>query len=344
MVKKRKVKKKIIGFPALVGTVFIIFCFAVLLWWSGSFKAVSNSTDKYYFEIKQGSTAATIAAELEDRNLIRESLVFRYLCKASQADSKLAAGDYYISPSMKPEEIVQLFLKGPAPNIVRVTIPEGYTVKDIVELLEANGLGTKKSFYAAMDTFDKDDYSFLKDVPQGDNRLEGFLFPDTYFFDINVGCHATIDRLLQRFSAELTDETRERLNVLGMSVSEWVIKASIVEKEAAKDDERAVIAGVFENRLKIDMPLQSCATVQYLLDEVKPVLSYADEKIESPYNTYKYAGLPPGPIANPGHASLQAALYPEKNNYYYFVAKSDGSHAFANSYDEHLRNISIYQK
>ena len=118
---------------------------------------------------------------------------------------------------------------------------------------------------------------------------------------------------------------------------------SIIEREAAKAEERALIAGVYYNRLRIDMPMQADATIQYILGEVKPIVTYADLEIDSPYNTYKYKGLPPGPISSPGSASLEAVLYPEETDYFYYVAKPDGYHAFAVTYNEHLRNISKYQ-
>lgn len=343
---KRKSRVKNLKKQAILFTVILlVIVFGVIyLWWMGNSKPVSDSSEKYLFELKPGMSAAQIADQLEQKKIIRDADYFRYLCKINNADSKLVAGEYYLSPSMNPKEILQSFLKGPDPDIIRVTIPEGYTVEQIVDLFVENGLGSQEDFYKEMRSFNLSDYKFLKDIPEGNNRLEGFLFPDTYFFSKKEKPREIIDRLLQRFSKELTSKTEARLDELNLSVLDWVTMASLVEREAAKEEERPVIAAVFNNRLKKGMLLQSCATVQYILKEVKPVLSLADLEIESPYNTYKHPGLPPGPIANPGHASLQAVLYPADTQYLYFVSKNDGSHAFAVTYSEHLKNVARYQR
>jgi len=339
--RKAPVRKKIYTIGIIL--VVLLVLLAGGTWWSGNLKPVSDSSDKVAFVLEPGMNASEVAAKLETDHLIRQASVFRQLCRINKADSKLVAGLYYLSPSMSSREILDTLMKGPEPEVVRITIPEGYTVAQIVDKLVENSLGTKNEFYDAMERFDQDNYSFLADIPSGENRLEGFLFPDTYFFDKKATPSETIERFLQRFKQELTAETTNRLAERNMSVFEWLIKASLVEKEAKKAEERPLIAGVFENRLKIDMPLESCATIQYILGEVKPVLTIADTQIDSPYNTYRNTGLPPGPIANPGHASLQAALYPKDTDYFFFVAKNDGSHAFAVTYEEHLKNVSIYQ-
>ncbi|NLM21162.1 MAG: endolytic transglycosylase MltG [Peptococcaceae bacterium] len=312
-------------------------------WFSHNLKPVSSTAQTRVFVIEQGMPASKVAEELKKQNIIRNAQAFLQLCRWQKADSKLMAGMYYLSPDMSSREILETLLQGTEPEVVRITIPEGYTVEQIVNTLVNNGLGTEKEYYKAMASFSAQDYAFLKGIPNGKNRLEGFLFPDTYFFDKKAKPRDVIDRFLQRFSRELTPETRNKLEEMNLSIYDWVIHASIVEREAQKQEERPVIAGVFANRLRIGMPLQSCATVQYVLGEVKPVLSTEDTKIDSPYNTYKYPGLPPGPISNPGHASLQAVLYPEKTDYLYFVAKQDGSHAFAVTYQQHLNNIAKYQ-
>jgi len=179
------------------------------------------------------------------------------------------------------------------------------------------------------------DYDFLTGVPHGEKRLEGFLFPDTYQFEADATAEEIINVMLKRFGEVYNEEYRRRAQELGLSTLEVVTMASIVEKEAKLDEERAVIAGVFYNRLKKNWKLESCATVQYLLGEPKAELSYKDLEIDSPYNTYKYYGLPPGPIASPGKASLEAALYPEEVDYLFFRANPDGSHTFSRTLAEH---------
>jgi len=344
-VSKRRSKTKktnSLGIFAVFLTLIVI-PIAFLIWWSGSLQPVSETGQEQIFEVKQGMNAAQVAEELEKKEIIQSAQTFKQLSKLNKADSKLMAGQYLVSPTMSARDILDILLKGPEPDIIKVTIPEGYTVAQVLTTLEKNGLGTEKELSKAMESFTAKDYSFLQDIPTGEERLEGFIFPDTYFFDKESQPKDVVDRFIERFAQELTTETISRLQELDISVYDWVIKASIVEREAVKAEERPLIAGVFDNRLRIGMPLQSCATVQYILGEVKPILSIADTQIESPYNTYKYAGLPPGPISNPGHASLEAVLYPEETDYVYFVAKSDGSHAFAVTYNQHLQNINKYQ-
>lgn len=323
--------------------IIIIVPISISIWWSQNLKPVSDSTQTRVFVIEQGMNAKEVALSLEGDNFIRNAKAFELLCKLEKADAKIMAGVYNLNSSMSSKEILSALLKGPIPDVVKITIPEGYTLEEILDVLVANGLGTKQEFYQAMHSLDTDDYEFLKDVPMTEKRLEGFLFPDTYLFAKDSEPKAILAKFLDRFERELTEETVARLKQLNISIYTWVTKASIVEREAAKAEERPLIAGVFENRLNNGMALESCATVQYILNERKPILSYDDIAIDSPYNTYKYSGLPPGPIANPGHASLNAVLYPAKTDYLFFVAKSDGSHAFAVTYKEHLKNVSKYQ-
>ena len=327
----------------LLAAVIVIVSISISQWWSQNLKPVSDSEQTRVFVIEQGMNAKEVAHSLENNNFIRNAKAFEFLCKLEKADTKLMAGVYNLAPSMSSREILEVLLKGPVPDVVRVTIPEGYTLEEIIDLLVANGLGTKQEFYQAMLSFNADDYEFLKEVPITEKRLEGFLFPDTYFFAKDSEPKAILAKFLDRFEKELTEEALARLKQLNISIYTWVTKASIVEREAAKAEERPIIAGVFENRLNIGMALESCATVQYILNERKPVLSLEDIAIDSPYNTYKYSGLPPGPIANPGHASLNAVLYPAQTKYLFFVAKNDGSHAFAATFEEHLQNVRKYQ-
>lgn len=292
--------------------------------------------------ITPGTTVSQLAEELERRHLIRSALAFKLQVRAQQAELKLYVGDYLLSPTMAPEDMIKRLLKGPESTAIRVTIPEGYTTEQIIALLVDKGLGSKEDFTKVV-TNDAFAYPFLKDTPKGIHRLEGYLFPDTYFFEKKTSPHAVIDVLLQRFAKELTPDTQKQLDAMKFSVQQWVALGSLVEKEAQKESDRPLIASVFLNRLKINQPLQSCASIQFLLGTPKPKLYDKDLQIPSPYNTYLHTGLPPGPIANPGHASLQAALHPAQTDYYYFVAKNDGYHAFAKTFEEHLKNQQMYQ-
>jgi UPF0755 protein len=237
---------------------------------------------------------------------------------------------------MSVEQIVNKLAAGNAEvNSKRFTIPEGFELRQIAERLESEGLVNKDEFYAAIDK-SKFDYAFVKDIPNRDNKLEGYLFPDTYDVFKNATEEEIINKMLNRFDQVFTEEYRQRAKELNMSYDQVITLASIIEREAKLDKERKIISAVFHNRLKKNIKLQSCATVQYLLKEQKEVLTYKDLEVDSPYNTYKYAGLPKGPIASPGAKSIEAALYPDKVDYLYFVANKDGSHIFTKTYQEHL--------
>jgi UPF0755 protein len=241
---------------------------------------------------------------------------------------------------MSMEEIMKILIAGKA-ETVRFTIPEGYDIKRTTEKLAGEGLINADVFAKEIES-GQFDYRFLTDAPVGPNRLEGFLFPETYEIFANANEHDIIDKMLYQFDKVFTDEYYKRAEELGMSVREVITLASIIEREARVPEDRPIIASVFYNRMKIDMPLQSCATVQYILGEQKAVLSIKDTKIESPYNTYLHTGLPPGPIASPGADSIKAALYPAETDYLYFLAKGDGSHAFSSTYDQFLKDKAKY--
>lgn len=314
-----------------------------LSWWSWATKPYSLTGNNEKITIAQGTTAAQLAEELQQRHLIRSAWVFRYLARALQSDFKLYVGDYQLAPTMPPSEMIKRLINGAVTSdISRVTIPEGYTTEQIIELLVQRGIGSKEEFTKVVSE-DGFPYPFLKNAPKGIHRLEGYLFPNTYDIFVKRTPHEVIDLLLQQFEKELTPEVQKRLDVIKLSVPQWVTLSSMVEKEAVKEADRPLIASVVMNRLKINKPLQIDATIQFLLDTPKPKLYNKDLQIPSPYNTYLHTGLPPGPIANPGHASLQAALYPAQTDFLYYVAKKDGFHAFAKTYAEHLKNIKLYQ-
>ena len=330
---------------SFIGFIFVLLVggIGLLSWWSWATKPYSLTGNSEKITINPGTTAAQLAEELKVRHLIRSAWVFRYLVRAQQAEFKIYVGDYLLTPAMSPNEMVKRLLNSTVALVTnRVTIPEGYTTGQIIELLVQKGIGSKEEFTKVV-TEDKFTYLFLKDAPKGIHHLEGYLFPNTYDISVQTTPHAVIDLLLQQFAKELTPEVQKQLDTIKLSVPQWVTLGSMVEKEAEKASDRPLISSVFMNRLKIGQPLQSCATIQFLLGTPKEKLFDKDLQIPSPYNTYLHSGLPPGPIANPGHASLQAALHPTQTNLLYFVAKKDGYHAFAKTYAEHLKNIKLYQ-
>ena len=301
-----------------------------------------ESNEYIAVDIPSGSTTEDIANILKNHGLIRSDFTFKYLSRKKNYDGKYQAGTYMLGFNMSMEEIMSFMKQGSAEkDTVRFTIPEGYDLKRVADVLEEQGLIDREEFFDIIADGDFS-YDFLKDLPKEENRLEGFLFPDTYEIYTNASEEEIIDKMLTRFDQLFTDEYYQRVEELGFSIKDIITLASIIERESLLNKERPIVSSVFHNRLEIDMMLQSCATVQYVLGEVKPKLSTADTRIESPYNTYLHKGLPPGPIASPGLESIKAALYPEDTKYLYFVAKGDGSHAFATTYNEFLKYKRMY--
>ncbi len=298
----------------------------------------SNNPKEITFEIPNGSTTKNIAKILKDSELVRSGNLFLVLVKRSGDENNIKAGRYTLKQDMDYEEIISQLVRGSSfVEFVRVTIPEGYELRQITELLVSKGLVEKDEFEKALDP-SLYDYSFLETVDS--DTLEGFLFPDTYDIPFSYEPKEIIEIFLNRFDEIFDEAYRERLSETGFSINELVTMASIIERETKYPPERKTVSGVFHNRLNRNMRFESCATVQYALGERKETLSYEDTSISSPYNTYRMKGLPPGPIASPGEESLVAALYPEKNEYLFFYAipgDEKGRHIFSKTYEEHLK-------
>lgn len=301
-------------------------------WWHAATRPETRLSLPAQVAIPAGATAREVAELLEARGIIRNALAFRIYASWQKVDGELKPGVYLFQPGESLSEILHQLVAGRVME-VEFTVPEGYTLKQIAHLLEAKGLVSQEEFWqAAAKPYP---YAFLDGVPRQPNYLEGFLFPDTYRVPVGTPAEIIIRRMLDRFQEVYNEVSRQRAPGLELSTLEIVTLASLVEKEAKLDAERPLIAGVFLNRLRRGMRLESCATVEYLLPSPKPVLSYEDLEIDSPYNTYKVSGLPPGPIASPGKPSLLAALNPEPTDYLYFVARPDGSHEFSRTLEEH---------
>lgn len=291
-------------------------------------------------EIDRGEGSAAIASTLSRQQVIRSPLAFRLVAFSLGLDRQLKPGRYLISPGLSLPEVVRLLARGQVQE-VEFTVPEGYTIRQIAALLQKKGLVPEEDFLRAASR--PYPFDFLQDLPPGPEQLEGFLYPDTYKFDEGTPPEEIILAMLQRFNQVYQEISRLKDPGLNLNTRQLVTLASIVEREAKVDAERPLIAGVFLNRLHRGMRLESCATVEYLLPAPKQVLSYQDLQIDSPYNTYKVNGLPPGPIASPGRASLLAVLKPEKSDYLYFVAKPDGTHYFSRTLAEHNQAAARFQ-
>ncbi len=285
--------------------------------------------------VEEASATGAIGALLKENGVIRSELGFKLEVRKKNADGDLKPGTYHFKGENSVGDVVDALVSGPAISGVKVTIPEGYNQKQIIDTLAEAGVCSEAEFLEAAANGDFG-YGYLP--PAGDSlRLQGFLFPETYYFAEGDSAENVIAAMLAEFDKNYTDEMHQYLKDTGRTTYQWLTMASIVEKEAVVAEDRPIIAGVFYNRLEQGMALQSCATIQYALGEVKPVLSIADTQIDSPYNTYTHTGLPPGPIASPGVESMQAALHPAETDCLYFVAKPNGAHIFSKTYEEHMK-------
>ena len=288
-------------------------------------------------KIEKGSTVGQIARELKDAGLIEYRWAFVLFAKVTGNADSFQYGTYVLNTDMDYLELVTNLQKTASFRAtVTVMIPEGAELREIIATLDEKNVCTAEELWDAVENHPFD-YDFLQNLPERENRLEGYLFPDTYEFFEQSDAVTVLTKFLDNFEVKFSQELRDRAQEIGMSIDEVVTLASIIEREAASDEDRATVSSVFHNRLNsTQYPLlQSCATVQYVLQERKPVLTYDDIKIDSPYNTYLYEGLPIGPIASPGLASIRAALYPETTDYYFFVVTADGTHIFSKTLAEH---------
>lgn len=302
------------------------------------------------FTVAAGDTADTVAPRLERAGLIRSGLVFRAIASYHDVGDNLVAGDYDLAASMTATEMLDRLHRGLV-RPKRVTIPEGLRLEEVARLLQAQGVLAAADFEAAARS-GVFDYASVAPRPPG-ATLEGYLFPDTYLAP-RMEATAFVEMMVRNFDSRFTPDMRSAATRAGLTIHQVVTLASIVEREAAVAAERPLIAAVYLNRQRRGMLLEADPTVQYALGSIsaevarfgywKLELLNDDLAVNSPYNTYRHLGLPPGPIASPGLASLEAVLNPATTDALYFVAKGDGSHAFAATFDEHRANVARYQR
>jgi len=296
------------------------------------------------FEVKSGEGVKDIAENLENSRLIKNKYYFDYYIWETNSKGKIQAGKYELRGSMTIPEIVQVLSIGEVvSNEVKTTFPEGISAKDMAEILKNKGFNDS-DFLNKINCGCgvKTDYEFLKSKPEKTN-LEGFLFPDTYIFFKNAKPEDIINRMLLNFEEKLTAGIRGDIEKSGHSVYEIVTMASILEKEVKTPEDMKIASGIFWDRIQAEMPLQSCATIAYVLGKEKKQYSYDDTRTSSPYNTYMNKGLPPGPIDNPGMNALRAAIYPTKTDFNYFLTDPEtGKTIFSKTIEEHAANKAKY--
>lgn len=293
-----------------------------------------------FVEIPQGSGSAGIGRRLAEAGIVRDAQTFRLAVWLRGAGQRLQAGEYRFDAPVSAVEVVDRIARGDV-FLQPVTFREGLTIRQMAEIYESRGFGQAAEFVKAAGNA-----SLIKDLDPAATDLEGYLFPDTYTLPRKITAAQLVGRMVSRFEKALSPEIRDRASARGLTVRQLVTLASLVEKETAKAEERPIVAAVYSNRHRIGMGMQADPTVIYALERAGQYngnLTRENLRFDSPYNTYRYAGLPPGPIAAPGSASLEAAASPADVPYIYFVSRNDGSHVFATTLEEHNRNVHEWQ-
>jgi UPF0755 protein len=328
---------------ALIATGLAIAVLGAAVWfgWSDLHAPYKGYTGTERFvTIRQGASSGEIGRVLADARVIKQPRLFRAALWWTGQGRNLKAGEYRFDHPVTPLDVVGVLARGEV-YTQKLTIPEGLTIEEMAKLYESHGFGRARDFVEAAE-----DVTRIADLDPAATNLEGYLFPETYALPRNGGAARLVGQMVDRFRTVYGEQMRARAAGQGLTTRQVVTLASIVEKETGKSDERPLVAAVFRNRLKIGMPMQADPTVVYALQRLHRYdgnIRKDDLSMDSAYNTYKYPGLPPGPIASPGKASLEAALAPADARYLYFVSRNDGSHVFATTLTEHSNNVRKFQ-
>lgn len=302
--------------------IFFSAIFAVIL--ILSLVTAKCGSEEKLIKIEKGWGSDDIGQKLKDERLIASKWVFVFYAWLKGYNVHLQAGDYLLNSKTSVFEIVRMIANGEVnENYVKVTIPEGWTNKKIEERLIASGV--------------------LKEGDKFPKEKEGYLFPDTYYFEKSLSVDAVADKMYENFLKKIGEGISKDLLIdSSMRLPNTIIMASIIEKEVVSDEDRAIVSGIFWKRIENNIPLQSCATIAYILGVEKKQYSYEDTRVKSPYNTYINLGLPPAPINNPGLSAIKAALNPKQTDYIFFLSASDGTTIFSKTLEEHNANKAKY--
>jgi len=298
----------------------------------------SASQSVQIVDIPPGTAFTHVSHLLHQNGLLGPEWFFKVLGRVQQVDRKIIPGEYELHAGMRPTELLAKLVQGEVYQH-SVTIPEGYNVVQIADILDQKGLADKHDILRL-----NRDPVFIASMNIKASTLEGYLFPDTYRFARYMPPEFIVRTLVNRFHEMVTPELQAQAKTKGMTLQEVLTLASVIEKETGLASERPLVSGVFHNRLRRNIPLQSDPTVIYALEYFDGNIRKADLSVNSPYNTYKVRGLPPGPIANPGLAAIQAALFPTPSDFVYFVSRNDGSHKFSATLAEHNAAVDKYQR
>ena len=298
------------------------------------------SEPEVFVDIPAGSSTATIASRLVEAGVVRDTRTFQVALWISGRSRSLRAGEYRFEAPMHALDVIDKIARGDVYRR-RLTFREGLTITEMAQVFEERGFGSAADFRKAAENA-----ALIQDLDPGARDLEGYLFPETYALPRGTTATVLVAQMVDGFKNALTPEIRSNAAAAGLTIRQLVTLASLVEKETGTASERPLVAAVYANRMKIGMGMQADPTVIYALQQAGRYdgnLRREDLQFDSPYNTYRYAGLPPGPIAAPGKASLEAAAKPADVDYLYFVSKNDGSHVFASNLEEHNKNVYTWQ-
>lgn len=305
--------------------------------WFYANRATSENTDTVVIQVNAGQPFKITTDNLYAQGLIHSPFRFNLIARLKGYDKKLQAGEYLISGSMSPLNILEKLKKGEV-RLYKLTLPEGFNIYQIAELIEKASFANKADFIKAAT-----DAALVRQKLIHADTFEGYLFPDTYFFPKNISVQKIITTMVDRFWSVFKPEWKKKAQAYGFTIHQVVTLASIIEKETGAPFERPIISSVFHNRLKKKMRLESDPTVIYGIKDFDGNLTRKHLATPTPYNTYKIKGLPAGPIANPGQASLEAALFPINTSYIYFVSKKDRTHQFSTNLKDHNKAVRKYQ-
>ncbi|MFQ5483792.1 MAG: endolytic transglycosylase MltG [Desulfobacterales bacterium] len=300
-------------------------------------KPAGHDYIKKKMTVHTGQAFHTTLEKLHEMNIVKNRFKFKMIAVFRGYDKRIKAGEYLLSGAMAPSEIFKVLVRGKV-QLYRLTVPEGYNLYQIATLVADSGWGTKNAFLKIAK-----DASWAKRAGIEADTLEGYLFPDTYYFQKGATAEQMISTMIKQFWSVFSPAWTQQASKLGLSVHEIVTLASIIEKETGTPFERPIISSVFHNRMKKGMRFESDPTVIYGLKEFDGNLTRKHLATFTPYNTYQVKGLPPGPIANPGRKALEAALYPADTDYLFFVSKRDRTHRFSTNLKDHIRAVKKYQ-
>jgi UPF0755 protein len=299
------------------------------------------SSEDSYIEIPRGMDSGSAAQLLVDSGVLRHRIPFIVYLKLTGNAGRIKAGEYRFREAASPSQIAERLIRGDS-YYRSITIPEGLTAMETVALLAENNFGQRKDLEEALQNTE-----WISDLDPGARNLEGYLFPETYHFNRKIDSTAIIKTMVEQFQKEFRRIMSQTPMRAGWNPSRIVTLASMIEKEVQKGEERPLVASVFYNRLERRMKLDCDATIIYAMKlhgTYEGNIRRSDLAMESPYNTYRNQGLPPGPIANPGAASLNAAVHPAETEYLFYVSRNDGTHIFSKTYQEHQRAVDEYQR